>query len=66
MNKIYVILFLSFICVNICGASTGSSKALIKKLKNIKKQAKTKKQEKKKKKKTKKKEKNKKKKKTKK
>ena len=35
MNKIYVILFLSFICVNICGASTDSRKAFIKKYKDI-------------------------------
>ena len=35
MNKIYVILFLSFICVNICGASTASRKAFIKKYKDI-------------------------------
>ena len=35
MSKIYVILFLSFICVNICGASTDSRKAFIKKYKNI-------------------------------
>ena len=35
MSKIYVILFLSFICVNICGASTDSRKAFIKKYKSI-------------------------------
>ena len=35
MNKIYIILFLSFICVNICGASTDSRKAFIKKYKSI-------------------------------
>ena len=35
MSKISVILFLSFICVNICGASTDSRKAFIKKYKNI-------------------------------
>ena len=35
MNKIYVILFLSFICVNICGASTDSRKSFIKKYKDI-------------------------------
>ena len=35
MSKIYVILFLSFICVNICGASTDSRKEFIKKYKSI-------------------------------
>ncbi len=35
MNKIYVILFLSFICINICGASNDSRKAFIKKYKSI-------------------------------
>ena len=35
MSKIYVILFLSFICVNICGASNDSRKAFIKKYKSI-------------------------------
>ena len=35
MSKIYVILFLSFICVNIRGASTDSRKAFIKKYKNF-------------------------------
>ena len=35
MSKIYIILFLSFICVNICGASTDSRKAFIKKYKSI-------------------------------
>ena len=33
MSKIYVILFLSFICVNICGASTDSRKRSSKNIK---------------------------------
>lgn len=35
MSKIYVILFLSFICVNICEAANDSRKVFIKKYKNI-------------------------------
>ncbi|WP_082986880.1 MULTISPECIES: glucosaminidase domain-containing protein [Butyricimonas] len=35
MSKIYVILFLTFTCVNICGASNDSRKAFIKKYKSI-------------------------------
>lgn len=35
MSKIYAILFLTFICVNICGASNDSRKTFIKKYKSI-------------------------------
>ena len=35
MSKIYAILFLTFICVNICGATNDSRKAFIKKYKSI-------------------------------
>mgnify|MGYP003283533270 CR=1 FL=1 len=35
MNKSYVMLYLSFIFVNICGASTYNRKAFIKKYKDI-------------------------------
>lgn len=35
MSKIYAILFLTFICVNICGAANDSRKTFIKKYKSI-------------------------------
>lgn len=35
MSKIYVILFLTFTCINICGASNDNRKAFIKKYKSI-------------------------------